>query len=79
VFIIFFALTNSGPNAEKQGLAMTNLLDTADTMIVAEAELDLGVAMIDEMAVRIPFCATSRIPFCSLKANAEGAKALLSI
>jgi hypothetical protein len=58
---------------------MTNLLDTADTMVVAKAELDLGVAMIDEMAVRVPFCATSRVPFCSLKANAEGAKALLSI
>ena len=71
MFIIFFALTNSGLNAESQGLDMTNLLDTADTMVVADAELDLGVAMIDEMAVRMPFC--------SLKANAEGAKALLSI
>ena len=63
---------------------MTNLRNAADMMVVErgvaiEAELDLGVAMIDEMAVRIPFCATSRIPFCSLKANAEGAKALLSI
>jgi hypothetical protein len=63
---------------------MTNLRNTADMMVVErevaiEAELDLGVAMIDEMAVRMPFCATSRMPFCSLKANAEGAKALLSI
>ena len=63
---------------------MTNLRDAAATVVIdrtvaVEAELDLGVAMIDEMAVRIPFCATSRIPFCSLKANAEGAKALLSI
>jgi hypothetical protein len=63
---------------------MTNFRNAADMMIVErevaiEAELDLGVAMIDEMAVRMPFCATSRMPFCSLKANAEGAKALLSI
>jgi hypothetical protein len=63
---------------------MTNLFDTADAMVIArdvavEAELDLGVAMIDEIAVRVPFCATSRVPFCSLKANAEGAKVLLSI
>jgi hypothetical protein len=63
---------------------MTNLRNTADVLVTErevaiEAELDLGVAMIDEMAVRMPFCATSRMPFCSLKANAEGAKALLSI
>lgn len=63
---------------------MTNLRDVAATVVIdrdvaVEAELDLGVAMIDEMAVRVPFCATSRVPFCSLKANAEGAKALLSI
>jgi hypothetical protein len=63
---------------------MTNLRNAADMMVVEreitiEAELDLGVAMIDEIAVRVPFCATSRVPFCSLKANAEGAKALLSI
>ena len=60
---------------------MTNLYNTAADMVIdrVEAELDLGVAMIDEMAVRVPFCATSRVPFCSLKANAEGAKALLSI
>lgn len=63
---------------------MTNLRDAAATVVIGrdvavEAELDLGVAMIDDMAVRIPYCATSRIPYCSLKANAEGAKALLSI
>jgi hypothetical protein len=63
---------------------MTNLRNAADAMVTerevaVEAELDLGVAMIDEIAVRIPFAATSRIPFASLKANAEGAKTLLSI
>jgi hypothetical protein len=63
---------------------MTNLHNAADALVIergiaAEAELDLGVVMIDEIAVRIPYCATSRIPYCSLKANAEGAKALLSI
>jgi hypothetical protein len=50
-----------------------------DRDVAVEAELDLGVAMIDEIAVRMPYCATSRMPYCSLKANAEGAKALLSI
>jgi hypothetical protein len=63
---------------------MTNLRDAANALVIerevaVEAELDLGVVMIDEIAVRVPFCATSRVPFCSLKANAEGAKTLLSI
>lgn len=60
---------------------MTNVREAADMLVIdrAESELDLGVAMIDEIALRMPFCATSRMPFCSLKANAEGAKALLSI
>ncbi|HEY1928986.1 MAG TPA: hypothetical protein VGG92_16095 [Caulobacteraceae bacterium] len=60
---------------------MTNLRETADVLVIdrVESELDLGVAMIDEIAVRMPYCATARMPYCSLKANAEGAKALLSI
>jgi hypothetical protein len=64
-----------------QGFNMTDLRDAVIDMVIdrAEAELDLGVAMIDETAVRMPYCATSRMPYCSLKANAEGAKALLSI
>lgn len=60
---------------------MTNVRDIAEMLVIdrTEAELDLGVAMIDEIAVRMPFAATSRMPFASLKANAEGAKVLLSI
>ena len=68
---------------------MTIVREAAEMHVIdrAEAELDLGVAMVDEIAVRMPFCATARMPFCStaqmpfcsLKANAEGAKALLSI
>ncbi|MBV8681781.1 MAG: hypothetical protein JO111_02825 [Caulobacteraceae bacterium] len=60
---------------------MTNVRDTAEMLVIdrVEAELELGVAMIDEIAVRMPYCATARMPYCSLKANAEGAKALLSI
>jgi hypothetical protein len=42
-------------------------------------DLDLGISMISEPTVRLPFCAATRLPFCSLKLNASTAKIVLTV
>jgi hypothetical protein len=63
---------------------MTNL--TAAEVITVR-DLDLGIEVLSESALRVPFSAATRVPFSSLnrvpfssmKMNASAAKILLSI